>query len=75
MKQCSKCFDVKDELEFNLAGKNRLKPYCKKCDSKRNKEFYPRRKKKMVETVILWRAENWDHYLQTQKQYNANKRK
>jgi hypothetical protein len=75
MKQCSKCFEIKDELLFNTIKSNRLKPYCKSCDSKRNKELYPKRKQKMIETVIYWRAENWDYYLQQQKDYNDNRRK
>ena len=57
MKKCSKCKQVKREIDFNWrVGKKRLQSYCKECHNiykhehyEKNKQFYFAKKKKYVD--------------------------
>ena len=50
MKTCTKCFIEKDRSEFYQHRSKMLKPTCKVCILKRNKDYRTRRNKQLMMT-------------------------
>ena len=49
MKVCKRCLDTKSLSDFYGQNRNSdgLRPYCKECDKKRNRDFYDKNKVKI----------------------------
>lgn len=60
MKKCKSCLTEKGFEEFNLAEerKDRMQAFCRDCQSRVAKEFYQRRKQKVIKKTQKWREDN-----------------
>lgn len=78
MKSCTKCkveYPITSEYwQRNKKNKDGFRPDCKKCCSKRKKQYYQKNKERIKEKSCVYRNENKDYYKEYQKQwYKKNK--
>lgn len=69
MKKCTKCGREQPPENFYAAAGTRdgLRGDCKACFQARAKERYPKVRDREIQRVQLWREENRDRYLETQR--------
>jgi hypothetical protein len=74
MKKCSKCGEIKDETEFYKcrSNKDKLQGSCKKCWSKKNKEYYKNNLEYFREKNKEWKESNPEKVKENQKRYYKN---
>jgi hypothetical protein len=74
MKKCSKCGEIKDETEFYKcrSNKDKLQGSCKKCWSKRKKEYYKNNLEYFREKNKEWKESNPEKVKEKKKRWIKN---
>ena len=75
-KQCRRCLEVKEIIEFakDKSKKDGHQRLCKKCDSRKSREYYNANKDKIKEREKKYRRLrlNWNRYRRVKRKYNLS---
>lgn len=76
MKQCTKCKEWKEEIDFykSPTGKNGLNSHCKLCNKLKNKKYYEANKEKIAKKSNEYRKVNRSKLRQQYKNFYRNHR-
>ena len=71
MKTCTSCKLEKPVEDFRRQSKTKdgYKYRCKECDNSAAREYYQRKKKKIIENALEWQKNNPDKVKEYKKRY------